>query len=101
MLGDLRGPNAFKELARGFIDAVSDFQETVEDQIAEGDQVVTRLSGRGRHTGPLLGAAPTRKELHWSAIGITRFSAGRIAEEWVAFDGLSLLQQLGVVPEIT
>jgi predicted ester cyclase len=51
MLGELRGPTAFKEMAKGFIDAVSEFQETVQDQIAEGDKVVTRLSGRGRHTG--------------------------------------------------
>jgi predicted ester cyclase len=100
MLGDLRGPTVFKELARGFIDAVSGFQETVEDQVAEGDRVATRLSGSGRHTGALLGAAPTGKALRWSGIGITRFVDGRIAEEWVVFDGLSLLQQLGVVPEI-
>ena len=46
MLGDLRGPTAFKELVRGFIDAVSEFQENVEDQVAEGDKVVTRMSGR-------------------------------------------------------
>jgi predicted ester cyclase len=45
-------------MAKGFIDAVSEFQETVEDQIAEGDKVVTRDSGRGKHTGALMGAAP-------------------------------------------
>jgi len=101
MLGDLRGPTAFKELARGFIDAVSEFQETVEDQIAEGDKVATRISGRGKHTGTLMGAAPTGEVLKWSAIGITRFVNGRIAEEWVEFDGLSLLQLLGVVPHMT
>ena len=63
MLGDLPGPTAFKQLAKGFIDGVSDLQETVQDQIAEGDKVVTRLSGRGTHTGPLMGAAPTGKAL--------------------------------------
>ena len=101
MLGDMRGPTVFKELARGFVDAVSEFQETVDEQIAEGDKVATRISGRGKHTGTLMGAAPTGKVLKWSAIGITRFVNGRIAEEWVEFDGLSLLQQLGVVPQMT
>jgi predicted ester cyclase len=101
MLGDLRGPTAFKELAKGFIDAVSEFQEMVQDQIAEGDKVVTRLSGRGKHTGTLMGAAPTGKALTWSAISITRFVDGRIAEEWVEFDLLNFLQQLGVVPQMT
>ena len=63
--------------------------------------MATRISGRGKHTGTLMGAAPTGKVLKWSAIGITRFVNGRIAEEWVEFDGLRLLQQLGVVPQMT
>ena len=101
LLGDLRGPTAFKEMVKGFIDAVSEFQETVEDQIAEGDKVVTRLRGRGKHTGAFMGAAPTGKELKWSAISITRFVDGKIAEEWVEFDALNFLQQLGALPQMT
>ena len=101
MLGDMRGPAAFKEMVKGFIDAVSEFEETVQDQIAEGDKVVTRLAGRGKHTGALMGAAPTGKELKWSAISIARFVDGRIAEEWVEFDMLHFLQQLGVAPQMT
>ena len=100
MLGDLRGPTAFKDLATGFIDAVSGFQETIEDQIAEGDKVATRFSGRGTHSGEVMGARPTGKKLTWSGLVLTRFVNGKIAEEWVEFDGLSFLQQLGVVPEI-
>jgi predicted ester cyclase len=94
MLGDLRGPTAFKELVRGFIDAVSEFQEKVEDQVAEGDKVVTRLSGRGRHTGELMGAAPTGNEIRWTALIMSRFVGGKIAEEWAEFDALSFSQQL-------
>lgn len=101
LLGDLRGPTAFKEMVKGFLDAVSGFQETVEDQIAEGDKVVTRLSGRGTHTGELLGASPTGNQLKWTAIGITRFVDGRVAEEWVEFDALSFLQQIGKMPQMT
>ena len=70
------------------------------DQIAEGDRVVTRLSGSGRHTGPVLGAAPTGRRLQWTAIVISRFVDGKIAEEWVEFDALSLLQQLGAITEL-
>ena len=101
MLGDLRGPAAFKQMVGGFIDAVSEFEETVQDQIAEGDKVVSRIAGRGWHTGALLGAAPTGKELKWSAISIARFVDGRLAEEWVEFDMLHVLQQLGVAPQTT
>ncbi len=65
------------------------------DQIAEGDKVVTRLRGSGRHTGELMGGAPTGKEINWTAVVISRFVDGKIAEEWDEFDALSFTQQLG------
>ena len=58
------------------------------------------MSGSGRHTGAVMGAAPTGRELKWTAIIISRFVNDKIAEEWVEFDTLSFLQQLGVVPEL-
>jgi predicted ester cyclase len=94
MLGDLRGPTAFKDLARGFIDALSGLQERVEDQVAEGDKVVTRISGRGQHTKELMGAAPSGNSLRWTAMIMSRFVDGKIAEEWAEFDALSFSQQL-------
>ena len=97
MIGDLRGPNAFKDLITGFINAVSGFQETVEDQIAEGDKVVTRISGRGTHTGELMGVAPSGNQMKWTAIVISRFVNGKIAEEWAEFDALSFSQQLSAL----
>jgi predicted ester cyclase len=100
LLGDLRGPTAFKEMVAGFVEPIDGFEEKVEAQIAEGDLVVTRLKGSGRHTGELMGAAPTGEELEWTAIIMSRFQDGKIAEEWAEFDGLHLLQQLGVVPPL-
>ena len=80
MLGDLRGPTAFKDLARGFIDAVSEFQETVEDQIAEGDRAPrpaarpqVNIRPRLRHARPHhIGRSPlpSRGGHYWS-LGIT------------------------------
>ena len=100
LLGDLKGPAAFKAMFTGFTGAISDFREEVVDQIAEGDKVVTRLSGSGRHTSELMGAAPTGKTIKFTAVVISRFVGGKIAEEWVEFDALSFLQQLGAVPEL-
>ena len=100
VLGELRGPTAFKQMIAGFLETLADFQETVEAQVAEGDTVVTRLSGSGRHTGELMGAAPTGKETKWTAVIISRFEDGKIAEEWVEADFLSFLQQIGVVPQL-
>ena len=100
LLGDLRGPTAFKDMAKGFVDPIADFRETVQAQVADGEMVVTRLNGSGRHTGELMGAAPTGKEIKWTAIIMSRFEDGKIAEEWAEFDGLSFLQQIGVVPQL-
>ena len=100
LLGDLKGPDAFKALFAGFVGAIADFREEVMDQIAEGDKVVTRVSGSGRHTGEVMGAAPTGKELKWRAVIVSRFAKDKITEEWVEFDALSFLQQLGVVPKL-
>lgn len=98
LVGDLHGPTAFKEMAAGFVEPIDGFRETVEAQVAERDVVVTRLKGSGRHTGELMGAAPTGKELEWTAMILSRFEDGKIAEEWAEFDALHLLQQIGVVP---
>jgi predicted ester cyclase len=70
----------------------------VEEQVAEGDRVVTRLTAHGRHEGDLPGPLPaTGAELHQSAVAIHRIANGMIAEHWSARDDLALMVQLGVV----
>jgi steroid delta-isomerase-like uncharacterized protein len=91
------GLAALKEALTPFLEALPDFQETVVEQIAEGDRVATRLEGSGTHQGPLLGVAPTGRQITWTAISFCRFRDGKIAEEWVEFDGLNVLQQLGAL----
>jgi hypothetical protein len=66
LFGEFRGPHAFKDMVVPFLGAVSEFRERVEDQIAEGDKVVTRVTGSGKHTGDLMGAAPTGRQLQWT-----------------------------------
>ena len=101
LLGDLHGPTAFKEMAKGFVEPIAEFRETVEAQVAEGEMVTTRLNGSGKHAGEMMGAAPTGKDVRWTAMILSRFEDVKIAEEWAEFDGLSLLQQLGVVPPLS
>lgn len=97
-VGDVRGLEAFKAMVQGFLDPQEGFHETVEDQIAEGDRVVTRMKGSGRHTGEMMGVAATGKELTWTMIIISRFEDGKIAEEWCEFDALSFFEQIGQSP---
>ena len=68
----------------------------IEDQIAEGDKVVTRMTNYGRHTGDLPGVPRTDQELKNGSIVIHRIANGKIVEKWAQRDMLSLFQQLGV-----
>ena len=70
----------------------------VEDIIAEGDKVVTRLTCRGTQQGAFMGIPPTGKQATITAIDINRFAGGKSVEHWLNMDTLGLLQQLGVIP---
>jgi predicted ester cyclase len=78
--------------------AFPDIQVTVEDQLADGDQVATRRTWRGTQQGTYRGIAPTGKHVTWMQIGMVRFVEGRIVEDWVIADEVSLLEQLGALP---
>jgi steroid delta-isomerase-like uncharacterized protein len=93
-----RGPEDVKRFIGEFRGAFPDFHTTIEDQIAEGDKVVTRWRMRGTHRGEFRGIAPTGKELDITGIGIFRFSGGKVVESWDNFDQLGMMRQLGVIP---
>jgi steroid delta-isomerase-like uncharacterized protein len=94
------GRDGIKALAQGYRTAFPDMDLKVEDQIAEGDKVVTRWSARGTHQGELMGIPPTGKEARTTGITIDRIANGQIVETWTNWNQLSLLQQLGVIPEM-
>lgn len=78
--------------------AFPDLHTTIDDQIAEGDKVVTRWTAQGTNTGSLLGMPPTNKRAIITGITIDRVAGRKIAETWNSFDQLSMLQQLGLLP---
>jgi len=95
---EIRGPEGVKQLASAFRSAFPDMQSTVEDQIAEGDKVVTRYTFSGTHQGELMGIPPTGNRVQMTGIYMSRISGGKIVEEWYNYDVLGLMQQLGVIP---
>jgi predicted SnoaL-like aldol condensation-catalyzing enzyme len=80
--------------------AFPDTVHTIEDQIAEGDKVVTRLSGRGTFTGEILGIPPNGQVVTIKGIAIHRIAGGKLVEHWAVADKLSFLQQLGALPPL-
>ena len=69
----------------------------IEDQIGEGDRVVTRLRGVGKHEGEIFGIPPSGKALDVKAVAIHRIENDQLAEHWSTTDTAALLQQLGVI----
>jgi predicted ester cyclase len=77
------------------------------DLIAEGDYVVGRWEGGGTHTGPafsdfLLGALPaaTGRKMHFTGMTVLRLQDGKIVEEIGLDDGVTALQQLGLITAV-
>ncbi len=75
--------------------AFSELTFTVEDMVAEGDEVAVRVMVRGRHAGVYQGIQPTRRQVEFGGISIQRIVDGKVAEEWQTNDQLGLLRQLG------
>ncbi len=97
---DIRGYEQGRQFASTFFDAFPDINITVEDAIAEGDQVATRYTIRGTHRGETEEfGPPTERQMELEGITIHRIEGGKIVEEWGRNDNLSVMQQLGLVPE--
>ena len=89
-----RGPEDVKRFHREFHSAFSDFRISIEDQIAEGDKAVSRITIRGIHQRAFRGMAPTGKEIELKGVTIFRFSPeGKVVETWDSYDQLSLMRQ--------
>jgi serine phosphatase RsbU (regulator of sigma subunit) len=90
----VRDPQDVKRFHKEFHSAFSNFHINIEDQIAEGDKVVSRYTMRGTHQGDFRGLAPTGKEVELKAVTIFRFSPeGKVVETWDSYDQLSLMRQ--------
>ena len=97
---DSRGPEGVKEFAMMYRNAFPDVQLSVEDQVAEGDMVVTRWIARGTHQGELMGIAPTGNRVTVAGTSVERIVDGKIEETWDNYDALGMMQQIGAIPSL-
>jgi predicted ester cyclase len=89
---------AREQTSRIFYEAFPDIQHTLDEVIAEGDKVAFRGTARGTHKKNFQGIHPTGKSISFTLMRFYRIAGGKLAEEWVNFDSLGLMQQLGVMP---
>ena len=96
--GEVRGAHTIKGEIEYFRNALSGLTYTIEDQIAEGDTVVTRYTVSGTHEGELFGVPASGEQVEMTGISIDRFEDGKMVEEWPEYDLLGVMRKLGAVP---
>jgi len=92
------GPEGFKRRVNGYRSVLQDFDMRIECQIAEGDMVETQWSLRGIYQGGLEGAPSTGEPVYVEGQLLSEIAGGKFIEEWVHWDTLGLLRQVGAVP---
>ncbi len=92
------GREGFRQFVTAVGTAFPDIHFTVEDSLAEGNKVAIRYTGRGTHQGAFAGIPATGKPVQFTGIDIFRIANGQMAEEWLMYDQLGLLQQIGAIP---
>src|SRR3990172_9262709 len=93
------GPEGSKQIVMVYRNAFPDIQFTIDEQIAEGDKVVTRWSAHGTHKGELAGIPPTGKSSTVTGMGVDRIVNGKIVERWGIFDQFGMMQKMCVIPK--
>ena len=94
------GLEGLKDVLRGMRAAFPDLYFSVEEQIAEGDKVLTRFEWTGTHQREFLGVPATGRSVRVWGMVIDRVHAGRIKDTRIIMDALGLMTQLGVFPSL-
>lgn len=87
-----------KQLILTFRTAFPDLHCTVQEEIAQGDRTAVHWTMRGTHKGAFMGNPPTNRPITVQGIMMVRMVDGRIVENWLLIDQMSILQQLGIIP---
>jgi steroid delta-isomerase-like uncharacterized protein len=89
------GPDGFKQTIELYRAAFPDLTFTIDAIFSDGDMVCTRWSTTGTHEGDLMGIPASGNHITSSGISVDRVEDGKVAESWVQWDNLGLMQQIG------
>jgi steroid delta-isomerase-like uncharacterized protein len=98
--GGKTGTEAAKEVISGWRDSVPDLHVTIDEQLAEGDTVVSRHTSEGTHDQTMMGIPATGKRFKMTGITFTRCADGKMVEAWTHWDMLGLLLAIGIIPPL-
>lgn len=98
MPGQGPGIDGLKDALRAMRTGFPDIVFSIQEQIAQGDKVVSRFEWTGTHKGEFLGMPATGRAVRVWGIVIDRLKEGRIKETRIIMDTLGLMAQLGALP---
>ena len=96
--GQAQGRQGLKDVLGMFFSGFPDMHWVIEEQIAEGDKVVTRFTWTGSQQGAFMGIPATGKQVKVKGVVIDRVIDGRLVDSRILMDSMGMMQQLGVVP---
>ena len=99
-VSDIVDDEHLKEHIAFFEGAFPGYQLTANDMVAEGDRVAVDAVVTGKHTGELMGMAPTGRNIKVPLIIIYQIAGGKIVHHKMVADQAGLLQQLTEEPAV-
>jgi len=89
------GREGVRQYVRLLKSAFPDAVHVIDDIIAEGDKVMTRVTAHGTFLGECIGYQPTGRTVEISGIAVHRVQDGRLIEHWAHADIAGFMQQIG------
>jgi predicted ester cyclase len=98
--GQPPGREGVKFFVNAFREAFPDIRpKAIGPTLADGDLEAAHVVLTGTHKGELMGVAATGKTVEFGSIDIIRVEDGKVAEHWGVTDAMTLMQQVGALPE--
>jgi len=97
--GQAAGLQGLKDLMDMFFVAFPDLKVTLNRVVAEGDTVAGAVTTEGTQTGDFMGIPASDKKISITEMHMLRIASGKMVEHWGVADGMTMMQQLGVMPE--
>ena len=97
--GQQQGREGLKQVIGALRTAFPDIHWVIEEMIGEGEKVFSRFTWNGTHRGEFFGVPATGKQIKVKGMVVDRIVVGKMAESRILMDGLSMMRQLGVIPD--
>src|SRR2546430_1465219 len=98
-LCELRGRGELGAVIAADLEGFPDQSIVLQQVIVDGDDVASRWTYRGTHTGEYYGIPPTGKTVASTFVAFDRVVDGKLVENWTVFDNYDLMRQLGILPD--